>query len=130
MRAALLALLTLISACATPGSSVLYTLDPVIANSRPYDGRYFEGAVWVFESPSNYLTVSPTRDGAVRIELSRFSANRLYNYYQLREGHHVRIRAQILEERIIVTENTTQAACQYGGTTFYLTNVRVLQHLP
>lgn len=131
MRAAFLALLTLLSACATPGGGgVLNTLDPVIANSAPFDRRYFEGDVWIFESPSNYLTVSPTRDGAVRIELSRFSAERLYNYYQLRQGHHVRIRAQILEERIILTENEQPAACQYTGTTFYLTNVRVLRHLP
>lgn len=131
MRAALLALMVMLSGCATAGGGgVLNTLDPVIANSRPFDRRYFEGDVWVFTSPSNHLTVSPTRDGAVRIELSSFSADRLYNYYQLREGHHVRIRAQILEERIIVTENAQQAACQYTTASFYLTNVRVLQHLP
>lgn len=129
MRTALLALMLLFSACATPSGSVINTLDPVIANARPFDGRYFEGDVWVFASPSNYLTVSPTRDGAVRIELSRFSAERLHTYYQLREGHHVRIRAQILQEGV-VTQNYAAGARRHTDASFYLTNVRVLRHLP
>ena len=131
MRFALAALLALcLGACASFGRAPIADLTPVFQNARAYDGQVFEGEVVVVSPwPEQRIKVALALDAETYIPLDDWSARRLQNYYGYRQGHRVRIRAVIREERIVLTQAATPSLCapmQYQAA-FYLTQVQVLR---
>jgi len=126
MRITLAALLAaLVCACGSAGGGgALRELGPVFAEPARFNGRTFEGEVYIVADradPSLYR-LSQTEDGAQWFALQNGAQQRLQDWYHLNPGHRILARGLLRP-----TPCGERNACAEGEARFTIMNLQILR---
>jgi len=126
MRYAIAALFLLgAAACgSTGGGGTLRALGPVYAEPMSFNGRTFEGEVYVVADRANpeIYRLSETEDGAQWFALQAGAQQRLQDWYHLNPGHRFLARGLIRP-----TPCGERNSCAEGEARFTIMNLQILR---